>query len=189
MGDLAWLSAMGQPAGARYNAQAFETRNRTELQPKARIRQSRRRFCCPKTASFSIISSSRATSRRRTKRPQEQTFQQSAPGRYEAKFIPSQRGIHFLTLYAEGEAGEAPLPVATVPYIAPYPKEYRELKPNMALLSRLAEETGGEMLDPDKIEEGISGFTRRRREKGDAGRKPGGRLRVWDYFYFSLTWC
>ena len=65
------------------------------------------------------------------------------------------RGIHFVTMYAEGKAGEAPLPVATVPYIAPYPKEYRELKPNMALLSRLAEETGGEMLDPDKIEEGI----------------------------------
>ena len=85
----------------------------------------------------------------------EQTFQQVAPGRYEGRFTPSQRGIHFLTLYNEGNAGESPLPMATLPYIAPYPKEYRELKPNMALLSRLAEETGGEMLDPDKIEEGL----------------------------------
>src|SRR5262249_6250042 len=67
---------------------------------------------------------------------QEQAFQQTAPGRYEGNFTPSQRGIHFLTMYAEGKAGEAPMPVATVPYIAPYPKEYRELKPNMALLSR-----------------------------------------------------
>jgi hypothetical protein len=85
----------------------------------------------------------------------EQTFQQVAPGRYEGRFTPTQRGIHFLTLYNEGNAGESPLPMATLPYIAPYPKEYRELKPNMALLSRLAEETGGEMLDPDKIEEGL----------------------------------
>jgi hypothetical protein len=47
------------------------------------------------------------------------------------------------------------LPVATVPYIAPYPKEYRQLKPNLALLSRLAEDTGGEMLDPEKFGEGL----------------------------------
>jgi Ca-activated chloride channel homolog len=86
---------------------------------------------------------------------EENAFQQTAPGRYEGKFTPSQRGIHFLTLYAETKTGELPLPVATVPYVAPYPREYRELKPNMGLLSRLAEETGGEMLDPDKIEEGV----------------------------------
>ena len=61
-------------------------------------------------------------------------------------------------MYAEGKAGDAPLPVATVPYVAPYPKEYRELKPNMALLSRLAEETGGEMLDPDKSKRVLSGL-------------------------------
>jgi len=86
---------------------------------------------------------------------QQQSFQQTAPGRYEGKFIPSQRGIHFLTLYAEGASREAPLTVATIPYVAPYPKEYRELKPNLSLLSRLAEETGGQMIDPDKIEDGV----------------------------------
>lgn len=85
----------------------------------------------------------------------ENVFQQTAPGRYEGKFTPTQRGIHFFTLYADGESGEEPVAVATVPYIAPYPKEYRELKPNLALLSRLAEETGGEMLDPNKMEEGL----------------------------------
>jgi hypothetical protein len=42
-----------------------------------------------------------------------------------------------------------------VPLIAPYPREYRELKPNTALLNRLAEETGGEVLGPDKMEEGL----------------------------------
>jgi len=86
---------------------------------------------------------------------QQQSFQQTAPGRYEGKFTPSQRGIHFLTLYAEGANGEAPLTVATVPYVAPYPKEYRELKANLSLLSRLAEETGGQMIDPDRIEDGV----------------------------------
>jgi uncharacterized membrane protein len=85
----------------------------------------------------------------------ENVFQQTAPGRYEGNFTPTQRGIHFFTLYADGESGEEPIAVATVPYIAPYPKEYRELKPNLALLSRLAEETGGEMLDPNKMEEGL----------------------------------
>lgn len=81
----------------------------------------------------------------------EQMLQQSAPGRYEGQFTPAARGIHFVTLYAEGNANEPPVPVATVPYIAPYPKEYRELKPNLSLLSRLAEDTGGEMLDPEKF--------------------------------------
>jgi Ca-activated chloride channel family protein len=82
---------------------------------------------------------------------QQDTFLQSAPGRYEGKFTPAERGIHFVTLFAEGNAGEAPLSVATIPYVAPYPKEYRELRPNLALLSRLAEETGGEMLDPENF--------------------------------------
>jgi Mg-chelatase subunit ChlD/CheY-like chemotaxis protein len=86
---------------------------------------------------------------------QERTFQQSAPGRYESKFIPTARGIHFLSLYAEGNAGEASVPLATVPYIAPYPKEYRELKPNLSLLSRLAEESGGEMLDAERFDDGL----------------------------------
>ena len=101
----------------------------------------------------------------------EQTLRQSAPGRYETKFIPAQRGIHLLTLYAEGGPGEAALPVATVPYIAPYPKEYRELKPNTVLLSRLAEETGGEMIDPGKIEDGVARLYTPTPGKGSRGQE------------------
>jgi hypothetical protein len=86
---------------------------------------------------------------------QERAFQQSAPGRYETRFKPAARGIHFLSLYAEGNPGETPVALATVPYIAPYPKEYRELRPNLSLLSRLAEETGGEMLDAEKPDDGL----------------------------------
>jgi Mg-chelatase subunit ChlD len=94
---------------------------------------------------------------------------QSAPGRYEGTFTPAGRGIHFVTLFAEdgageaprqaaaadGEAAQAPRAVMTLPYVAPYPKEYRELKPNVALLGRLAEETGGEMLDPENFAAGL----------------------------------
>jgi Ca-activated chloride channel family protein len=86
---------------------------------------------------------------------QENVFQQIAPGRYRAEFTPAERGIHVVTLFREGENGAAPLPVATIPYIAPYPKEYRDLEPNIVLLSRLAEETGGQMIDPEKVEEGV----------------------------------
>jgi hypothetical protein len=86
---------------------------------------------------------------------EQSAFLQSAPGRYEGKFTPAERGIHFVTLFAEGKAGEAPLSMATIPYVAPYPKEYRELRPNLALLSRLAEETGGEMLDPENFAAGL----------------------------------
>jgi Mg-chelatase subunit ChlD len=86
---------------------------------------------------------------------QQSSFRQTAPGRYEGKFTPFGRGIHLVTLFAEGTAGEAPLSMATVPYVAPYPKEYRELRPNLTLLSRLAEETGGEMLDPEDMAAGV----------------------------------
>lgn len=102
---------------------------------------------------------------------QEQTFQQTAPGRYEGKFTPSQRGIHFLTLYAEASGAEAPLTVATIPYIVPYPREYRELKPNLSWLSRLAEQTGGQMLDADKIEEGVRRLYTTTPGKGTLGRE------------------
>jgi uncharacterized membrane protein len=85
----------------------------------------------------------------------EESFQQSAPGRYRTQFMPSGRGIHFLTLYADSPSGEAPIAIGTFPYIVPYPEEYRVLTPNLSLLSRLAEATGGEMLDAGRIEEGI----------------------------------
>jgi Mg-chelatase subunit ChlD len=85
----------------------------------------------------------------------EALFRQIAPGRYEGRFHPGQRGIHFLTLYAQRKPGEENLPLATIPYISPYPKEYRELRPNIALLSRIAEETGGQMLDPDRLQEAL----------------------------------
>ena len=102
---------------------------------------------------------------------QQQVFQQTAPGRYEGKFTPAARGIHFVSLYAEGDGGEVPVPLATVPYVAPYPKEYRELKPNLSLLSRLAEETGGEMVDPEKYDEALKRFYTPTPGKGRQGQE------------------
>ncbi len=83
---------------------------------------------------------------------QQDGFNQSAPGRYEGKFTPAGRGIHFVTLFVENGTGESPSALATIPYVAPYAKEYRELTPNIALLNRIAEETGGEMIDPENFE-------------------------------------
>jgi Ca-activated chloride channel homolog len=116
----------------------------------------------------------------------EQALQQSAPGRYETKFVPSQRGIHLVTLYAEGESGEAGQPVGTIPYIAPYPKEYRELKPNTALLSRLAEETGGEMIDADKPEDGIARLYTPTPGKGTRGQETWWGLAGLGLFFFLV---
>ena len=154
-----WVTWHGFPQWASQLARdtlrkLLETRNRTDFQPDGESVKVVADFIS-KDGNFLNHLKLKGNITAPNQTTQDQAFQQTAPGRYEGKFTPSQRGIHFLTMYAEGKAGEAPLPVATVPYIAPYPKEYRELKPNMALLSRLAEETGGEMLDPDKIEEGV----------------------------------
>jgi Ca-activated chloride channel family protein len=154
-----WVAWHGFPQWASQLARdtlrkLLETRNRTDFQPEGESVKVVADFVS-KDGSFLNHLKLKGNITAPNQTTQDQAFQQTAPGRYEGKFTPSQRGIHFLTMYAEGKAGEAPLAVATVPYVAPYPKEYRELKPNMALLSRLAEETGGEMLDPDKIEEGV----------------------------------
>jgi Ca-activated chloride channel homolog len=154
-----WVAWQGFPQWSSQLARdtlrkLLETRNRTDFQPEgeavkvvADFVSGDGNFLNHLKLKTNITAPNQAT--------EENMFQQTAPGRYEAKFTPSQRGIHFLTLYAETKTGELPLPITTVPYVAPYPKEYRELKPNLGLLSRLAEETGGEMLDPGKIEEGV----------------------------------
>jgi hypothetical protein len=154
-----WVTWQGFPQWssqlARDTLRKFlETRNRTDFQPDGEAVKVVADFVS-KDGNFLNHLKLKANITAPNRATEENAFQQTAPGRYEAKFTPTQRGIHFLTLYAETKVGEPPLPVAMVPYVAPYPKEYRELKPNLGLLSRLAEETGGEMLDPDKIEEGV----------------------------------
>jgi Ca-activated chloride channel homolog len=81
-------------------------------------------------------------------------FRQVAPGRYEGRLGANPRGAYLLTLHEEKD-NQAPSTIATLPFIVPYPREYRELKPNLALLGRVAEETGGEMLRPDQWQQGL----------------------------------
>ncbi len=86
--------------------------------------------------------------------PAAAPFRQIAPGRYEGRLGATRRGAYLLTLH-DDKKNRPPAAVATVPFIVPYPREYRELRPNLALLSRIAEETGGEMLGPDRWEAGL----------------------------------
>ncbi|MFQ5848973.1 MAG: VWA domain-containing protein [Candidatus Binatia bacterium] len=98
---------------------------------------------------------------------QERAFHQVAPGRYKSQFSAPRRGIYLLTIYDQREKENEPSVALTVPFISPYPEEYRDVKPNTALLSTLAGETGGEFLPPERLEEGLKQlFT----PKGDYGR-------------------
>ena len=173
------FSAMEQPAGAGHAAQVFGNKKPDGLSTGWRSGQGGSGFCLE--------------GRQLSQSPEAEGQYHGAESSYARKMLfnkprrvatrPSsprtQRGIHFLTLYAEDKSGEAPLPVATVPYIAPYPKEYRELKPNMAT----SQPAGGRdrrrnARSRTKSKRALSGFTRRPRVKVDADRKPGGRWRA-----------
>jgi uncharacterized membrane protein len=90
---------------------------------------------------------------------QERVLRQIAPGRYEGHFSGLKRGIHVFTVYEAG-TGSEPALALNLPFISSYSKEYQQLQPNVPLLSRLAEGTGGEMLDPERLEEGIKRLLR-----------------------------
>ncbi len=100
---------------------------------------------------------------------QERPFYQVAPGRYETRFTAPKSGTYFLTIFEQGEKGDASSVATTVPYVAPYSKEYREIRPNTSLLSHLAEQTGGEILRPESLREGLERlFTPRKASRQSA---------------------
>lgn len=70
-------------------------------------------------------------------------FRQTGPGRYEAEFTPGEVGIYSVnaTYVAGNDRG-----LMTQGVAMPYMAEYRDLKPNQALLERIAGATGGRML-------------------------------------------
>jgi hypothetical protein len=84
----------------------------------------------------------------------EGLFHQTAPGRYEARFSGLERGTYILSVHDVKTPNDSAV-AFTQPVISPYPQEYRDIKPNMALLSRLAEETGGKMIDADHSEDDL----------------------------------
>jgi len=77
------------------------------------------------------------------------TLSQTGPGRYEGNFDTDQTGPYLVNVH-RGEAapnGPAP-PSQTVSLVVPYSPEFRTLGPNLPLLTRLAEGTGGK-IQPD----------------------------------------
>jgi uncharacterized membrane protein len=75
------------------------------------------------------------------------TFAQVAPGRYQGRFTLHGQGEYLLTL--TGAQQTKTLGPKTVGVTVPYSSEYLGLETNYALLTRLAERTGGQVLRPD----------------------------------------
>lgn len=86
---------------------------------------------------------------------QERTFRQVAPGRYVTRFLVPKSGTYFMTFYEPEEDNQTSTVVTTVPYVSPYSKEYRDVRPNTTLLSNLAEKTGGEVLQQGNFNEDL----------------------------------
>jgi Ca-activated chloride channel family protein len=78
------------------------------------------------------------------------TLSQTGPGRYEGTFDADQTGPYLVnvrrgeSLSPSNSSGPAP-PSQTVSLVVPYSPEFRTLGPNLPLLTRLAEGTGGKI--------------------------------------------
>ncbi len=71
------------------------------------------------------------------------TLRQQAPGRYEANFRPQIEGAYFIRLAGEDETA-ASVVGQTAGWVLGYSPEYRQLEPDLELLARLADLTGGQ---------------------------------------------
>lgn len=76
-------------------------------------------------------------------------LEQTAPGTYEATFVASRPGAYFVQVAHEAAAGEAPRAAGSAGAVLAYPREYRDLTSDTALLARLARITRGEALTLD----------------------------------------
>ena len=74
---------------------------------------------------------------------------QTAPGRYEGRFDTDQTGAYLVNVHqGDGNAAQS----QTAGLVVPYSPEYRTLGPNLPLLTRLTEATGGKIQpDPSRI--------------------------------------
>ena len=74
---------------------------------------------------------------------------QTAPGRYEGRFDTDQTGAYLVNVHqGDGVAAQS----QTAGLVVPYSPEYRTLGPNLPLLTRLTEATGGKIQpDPSRI--------------------------------------
>lgn len=83
------------------------------------------------------------------------TLTQTAPGRYEGNFDTDQTGAYMVNVRRGDNnpaAHGAQAPSQTVGLVVPYSAEFRTLTPNLPLLTRLSESTGGQFQsDPTRI--------------------------------------
>lgn len=80
------------------------------------------------------------------------TLSQTGPGRYEGVFDADQTGPYLVNVHQGDAAVSGPTPPSqTVSLVVPYSPEYRTLGPNLPLLTRLTEGTGGKV-QPDAVQ-------------------------------------
>ena len=99
-------------------------------------------------------------------------LRQEAPGRYQGKFPLTQSGEYLFNV--TGRRDGVTVGPKTVGITVPYGAEYRMPEPDTALLSDLAERTGGEFLSGEGAEEALAEIMAA--EGGELVRKP-----VWYY--------
>ena len=73
------------------------------------------------------------------------TLQQTSPGQYTAHFSPDSEGAYLIHITDNQETGEGKIN-QTLGWVLGYSPEYRQLEPNLPLLGRLADITGGRLL-------------------------------------------
>jgi len=107
-------------------------------------------------------------------------LEQTAPGRYQATFDAKGTGVYMVNVTQEDSQGNSAS--QTTGAVVPYPDEYRDVKPDTYLLSRLADTTHGKALD---LKDETSPFRRDRK----AARTPVGiwwQLLLWAVGLFVL---
>lgn len=77
------------------------------------------------------------------------TLRQTAPGRYEAEFKPSEQGVYLFRFNGQGESGAF---AETLGWALSYSPEYRSASPNPDLLARISALTGGKIASADPAE-------------------------------------
>ncbi len=110
-------------------------------------------------------------------------LEQTAPGRYQGRFAVSGRGEYLLSL--AGRQGEATIGPKTVGIALPYSAEYLGLDVNRHLLTRLAERTGGQVLQADASED-AAGILFSTAQQADLPSGPGRPLHdFWPWFVLA----
>jgi hypothetical protein len=104
------------------------------------------------------------------------SLQQTGPGRYRGEFDVDDAGAYLLNIaFQTGTADNAETHNLPAAVTVPYPREFRAVKHNAALMKSVMEQTGGRVLTMDDDPELVSLFDR---EGLDVARSP---KPVWDF--------